>query len=210
MKNSTKYGLVSSLLIFALSMSAHADEHMVNTYVNSSDGSPVTDTRGECVRTTRKDSTDKREACGYEHPKPVVKSVEVVATPTAVSATARKADKVVVAAKILFDFDSDKLSDDGKAIIIERINALGHEENQAEITVVGHTCSMGPADYNMQLSERRAEAVADFIEQMKKSPDANVEHSGEGETNPIASNDTREGRQLNRRVTITAVGKLAE
>ena len=204
-----KLGLVITLLAFVFTAPAYADEDMVYTYVNASDGSPVMDNYGECVRTTRKDSADKREACGYEKPKPAVTKVEIVSTPTAVSVTAQAEEKVVIAAKILFDFDSAELSNDGKAIILERIYALGHEENQAEVSVVGHTCSIGPEDYNQKLSERRAEAVADFIEQMKKSPDANVEHSGAGESDPIASNDTRQGRQLNRRVTITVVGKKA-
>lgn len=208
MNNMKKLGIVTTLLAFAFAAPAYSDGHMVNTYVNSAGGTAVMDTYGECVRTTRKDSKDMREDCGYK--KPVEKSVEIVATPTAVSVTAKKEQKVVIAAKILFDFDSAELSDDGKAIILERISALGHEENQAEISVVGHTDSTGPEAYNQKLSERRAETVANFIEQMKKSPDANVEHSGAGESNPVASNDTREGRQLNRRVTITAVGKLAK
>lgn len=194
-------------LVFATPGYAAGDK--VETYVLSNDGKPVTSTYDGCVRTTRKDSTDKREECGYEKPKPKAETmkIEMVETPTAASVTLQKDQKVVIAASILFPFDSAELSNDGKAIILERIMALGHPENSAEISVVGHTCSMGPEDYNQKLSERRAETVANFIEQMKKSPDANVEYSGVGESDPVDTNDTKEGRMNNRRVVITVVGK---
>ncbi|MCW8964124.1 MAG: OmpA family protein [Gammaproteobacteria bacterium] len=206
-----KYAIIlstTSLAAFMLSAPVFADSHgMVNGYVTGSSGALMSSYE-KCVRTTMKDSTKKLEDCGY---KPMVeKSLEVVATPTAVSATKRVGKQVVLAAGILFDFDSAELSDDGKLIIVERIAALGHKENKAEIQVVGHTDSTGPEAYNQKLSERRAMSVARFIEQMKASPDANVEAIGKGESEPFKSNDTREGRAANRRVEITAVGILAE
>lgn len=197
--------LMLAMAALAFVAPAFAAEDKVETYVISSDGKPVTSTYDGCVRTARKDSTDKREECGYEKPKPIM--VEMVKTPTAASVTVQKEQKVVIAASILFPFDSAELSNDGKAIILERIAALGHPENSAEISVVGHTCSMGPEDYNQKLSLRRAESVAGFIEQMKKAPDANVEYTGVGESDPVDTNDTKEGRMNNRRVVITVVGK---
>ena len=207
----TKTSLAATLMAMAFSAPVIAGDDMVHGYVDSSRGNAVTTTRGDCVRTNFTDTQDKREACGYEKPKPVVeKSIEVVKAKTAASVTAKVDKTVVIAAGILFDFDSAELSDDGKAIILERIQSLGHEENQAEISVVGHTCSMGPEEYNKKLSIRRAASVASYIEQMKKSPDAHVEFSGAGESDPVASNDTMEGRKQNRRVVITVVGKTAK
>ena len=203
--------MVIALVVVGLSAAsvAQADGHgMVNGYVTESVGGVVTSSSGECVRTTFKNSTDKLEACGY---KPMVeKSIEVVATKSAVSATARVEREVVIAAGILFAFDSAELSEDGKLIILERIATLGNKNNKFEVRVIGHTDSTGPEAYNQALSERRAQSVATFIEQMKKSPDANVEYIGKGESEPLESNDTREGRAANRRVEIIAAGILAE
>ena len=205
MKQYLNIALALSLSGLAFSSAALADE-MVNTYANSSDGTPVTTTRGDCLRTTRQDSTDKRVECGYK----VEKSIEVVKTPTAVSVTAKVDKEIVIAAGILFEFDSDALSSDGKAIILERIARFGGKANNVEIEVIGHTDSTGPEDYNQGLSERRAHSVGSFIEQMKESPDAKVEVSGVGESQPIASNDTKEGRATNRRVKIIVTGTVTE
>lgn len=199
--------LLLAIIAGSLSLAgiAHADNHgVVEGYVTDSSGGVVTSTTGDCVRTTIKNAKDKLEDCGY---KPMVeKSVEVVATKTAVSATARVGKDVVIAAGILFDFDSAELSDDGKLVILERIASLGHKKNQAEVRVIGHTDSTGAEAYNQKLSERRAQSVASFIEQMKESPDTNVAYMGKGESEPLESNDTREGRAANRRVEIIAVG----
>jgi len=150
--NRYKYLLLTALAgSLSLAGMAHADSHgMVNGYVTGSSG-VLMSTYEKCVRTTMKDSTNKLEACGYKQPM-VEKSLEVVATKTAVSATKRVGKQVVLAAGILFDFDSAELSEDGKLIIVERIAALGHKENKAEIQVVGHTDSTGPAAHNQKLS----------------------------------------------------------
>ena len=68
------------------------------------------------------------------------------------------------------------------------------------ISVIGHTDSTGPEEYNLSLSEQRAATVAAMLEE--RYPDAAVEIVGRGESDPIATNDTREGRQMNRRVEI--------
>lgn len=75
----------------------------------------------------------------------------------------------------------------------------------ATAMVVGHTDSSGSAQYNQKLSERRAQAVADFlVDQGIAAGRINVR--GEGMNNPIVSNQTAEGRAMNRRVEITIQG----
>jgi len=203
--NFKTFALVISMSAFAFSTSVMAADDKVETYINSSSGEAVTSTYGDCVRTTRKDSTDKREACGYA--KPVTKKMEIVKTPTAVSVTAKIDEEVMIAAAILFDFDSDVLSDDGKLVIDERIARFSdYKKTNIEIKVIGHTDSTGPEAYNQKLSERRAQSVGSYIEKMKQSPDANVEAVGMGESKPMASNDTKEGRAANRRVKILVTG----
>jgi outer membrane protein OmpA-like peptidoglycan-associated protein len=81
------------------------------------------------------------------------------------------------------------------------------------VAVEGHTDSVGSDDYNQQLSEHRAEAVRDyFVQQGIKT--TNVEAHGYGKNEPIASNDTPEGRQQNRRVELIlsgdAIGSAAD
>lgn len=73
------------------------------------------------------------------------------------------------------------------------------------LAVEGHTDSVGSDDYNQQLSERRAESVRDYFIQ-QGIPASAVEARGFGKSEPIASNDTPEGRQQNRRVELILSG----
>jgi outer membrane protein OmpA-like peptidoglycan-associated protein len=73
------------------------------------------------------------------------------------------------------------------------------------VAIEGHTDSVGTDDYNQQLSERRAQAVRDYFVQQGINS-ASVEAHGYGKTEPIASNDTAEGRQQNRRVELVLSG----
>jgi outer membrane protein OmpA-like peptidoglycan-associated protein len=81
------------------------------------------------------------------------------------------------------------------------------------LQVEGHTDSVGSDEYNQQLSEKRAGAVRDYIVQQGISA-ASIEARGFGKTDPIASNETSEGRQQNRRVELVlsgdAIGKSAD
>ncbi len=73
------------------------------------------------------------------------------------------------------------------------------------LSVEGHTDSIGTDDYNQQLSEHRAEAVRDYLVQQGIPADS-IQASGFGKTAPVASNDTPEGRQQNRRVELVLSG----
>jgi outer membrane protein OmpA-like peptidoglycan-associated protein len=73
---------------------------------------------------------------------------------------------------------------------------------QTTIDVVGHADSSGPDDYNQTLSERRASSVAGYLTGPGRVLPDRVFVAGQGERQPIASNDTAEGRAQNRRVEI--------
>ena len=73
------------------------------------------------------------------------------------------------------------------------------------VSVEGHTDSVGGDEYNQSLSELRAQAVRDYFVQQGIASGA-VEAHGFGKTAPIASNDTPEGRQQNRRVELVLSG----
>jgi len=80
------------------------------------------------------------------------------------------------------------------------------------LEVEGHTDSVGREDYNQALSERRAQAVRDYL--VQQGITSNILARGFGKSEPVASNDTPEGRQQNRRVEIVlsgdAIGSAAE
>ncbi|HEX7114391.1 MAG TPA: OmpA family protein [Steroidobacter sp.] len=88
--------------------------------------------------------------------------------------------------------------------VLDGVAMVLNEYNKTVVEVAGHTDSTGSDQYNMQLSERRAEAVARYLvsQGIKQQRLITV---GAGETRPIASNDTEEGRAANRRVELTIV-----
>jgi outer membrane protein OmpA-like peptidoglycan-associated protein len=78
------------------------------------------------------------------------------------------------------------------------------EYNKTVIEVAGHTDSSGSDQYNMQLSERRAQSVANYLSSQGVQSSRLIT-VGAGETRPVASNDTEQGRSANRRVEMTIV-----
>ena len=136
--------------------------------------------------------------CGAEPPAPEV----VEATPPPPPPPIVSYEKTTMSTTALFDFDSDVLKEEGKVSLQELGDSIKAKSGKVvDIDIIGHTDSTGPEDYNQGLSERRAQAVADYI--VGEGIDATIiDVSGEGESNPIASNDTREGRAENRRVDI--------
>lgn len=101
---------------------------------------------------------------------------------------------------ILFDYDSAGLRPASRSTLNELAdNFAQYPDNQ--IIVEGHTDSTGSDAYNQRLSEQRAGNVADYLIG-RGVASRNVVVYGFGETDPKSSNDTAEGRQLNRRVEI--------
>jgi len=84
---------------------------------------------------------------------------------------------------------------------LDKLADVINKYDRTIIHVVGHTDSVGPADYNQQLSVRRANSVADYLFERGVSRNR-VQTEGRGEYEPRATNDTEAGRQLNRRVEI--------
>ncbi|HCY75845.1 MAG TPA: hypothetical protein DHV28_07970 [Ignavibacteriales bacterium] len=101
---------------------------------------------------------------------------------------------------ILFGYDSATLQPEAKTNIKKLADILKKYPG-SNILVTGHTDSDGTEKYNQTLSEKRAKSVADYaiVQGVSSSSISTV---GLGETEPIASNDTVEGKKLNRRVEI--------
>jgi len=88
--------------------------------------------------------------------------------------------------------------------VLNSVSLVVNEYNQTVIEVAGHTDSTGSDEYNQELSERRASAVAAYLGTRSVRADRMIT-VGMGEARPVATNDTDAGRQLNRRVELTLV-----
>lgn len=99
-----------------------------------------------------------------------------------------------------FDFDKATLKPDGKRLLDEAVRIL-KDKPDMNVSVEGHTDSVGSDAYNQKLSERRAKAVRDYLVSQGVSA-SRITVVGWGEAKPVASNDTAEGRAENRRVEV--------
>lgn len=100
-----------------------------------------------------------------------------------------------------FDFDKSTLRPDAVAILNEAVSIL-QKYPELRVEVAGHTDSVGTDAYNQGLSERRARAVYDFLTSNGISASRLVGPNGFGESRPIDTNDTAEGRARNRRTEL--------
>jgi OmpA-OmpF porin, OOP family len=107
---------------------------------------------------------------------------------------------VVTLGDVLFDTAKATLKP-GADLAINRLATYLSSNPQTKVLIEGHTDSRGSDEYNEALSERRANAVATALES-RGIPASQVQTSGRGKGYPVASNDTPEGRQQNRRVEI--------
>jgi outer membrane protein OmpA-like peptidoglycan-associated protein len=120
---------------------------------------------------------------------------------TGVSVT-REGDKIKLnmPGNITFETNSSDIKPNFYDVLNSVILVL-NEYNKTLIDVYGHTDNVGKDAYNQGLSERRANSVAQYLTSHQVNPNR-VAAIGYGKTKPIASNDTAEGRQKNRRVEL--------
>ncbi|MFK8079461.1 MAG: OmpA family protein [Granulosicoccus sp.] len=164
---------------------------------------------GECLQTgTLSDDNIINKCAGIEDEEvadaaaEVEEAAEVAEAPAApvVPEQTAKIDTREFSEMALFDTNSAALNADGANVMSSLFTALSEYKGITSISVVGHTDSRGTDAYNQALSEQRAATIAAEIS--TQYPGANIDVSGMGEGSPIASNDTAEGRQQNRRVEI--------
>lgn len=99
-----------------------------------------------------------------------------------------------------FEVDSDRIKP-GFYSTMDKIANIVNKYGKTRLAVAGHTDSTGSAEHNQILSERRAASVASYLERDGVLPDR-IASAGFGKNRPIASNETEQGRRLNRRVDI--------
>lgn len=138
------------------------------------------------------------ESAGPGNPR-VVQTVDRVVTPVSRSSSSDSAvtyssdGKTTVASlsgDVTFDVDSSALTDRAKQVLDEIVKRWNGKA-PATVTVVGHTDSVADDAHNQTLSEQRAKAVADYL--TSKVPSLNVQSSGKGESEPVASETNPDG-----------------
>jgi len=108
--------------------------------------------------------------------------------------------KITFDSGILFAIDSSELQPAARTTI-ESMATVLNDFPDTNILIEGDTDNTGTSEYNQLLSERRAQAVADYHKRLGVAA-SRISTVGLGESNPVASNDTAEGRQQNRRVEV--------
>lgn len=108
---------------------------------------------------------------------------------------------------LLYDFDSSSIrAEAGRNL--QALAASLKEYPDTEILIVGHTDSQGADAYNQDLATRRADAASGYLAR-EGVASSRIHTSGRGETEPVATNDTDAGRQLNRRIEIAIYASQA-
>lgn len=140
-----------------------------------SDGDGVPDSKDHCANTAKKLKVDKH-GC----PVKLTKSVSI---------------------KLEIRFDSNKaIVKDTHYAEIRKVSEFLQKYEGSSVVIEGYTDSLGNADYNRKLSQKRADAVANVLVESLGIDSRRVSAVGYGEANPIADNATKAGRDLNRRV----------
>jgi hypothetical protein len=115
-----------------------------------------------------------------------------------------KVGKSVILKNIFFEFDSYVLKDESM-IELDKLIQFLETYPTVKIEISGYTDNIGSDEYNITLSQQRAAAVAEYL--MNSSiDDGRISHAGYGSSKPLTSNDSEEGRALNRRTELVITG----
>lgn len=133
-------------------------------------------------------------------PRPVVTEPEEAAEPITIERQTYTLSMPSLGEGFIFESNSDSIGAAFTRELAEVANVL-NTYPQSHVHITGHTDSTGSDAYNQALSERRAQSVANELERQGANP-SQITVSGEGERNPIATNTTKKGRALNRRVLL--------
>ncbi|CAI8809154.1 OmpA family protein [Pseudomonas sp. YuFO20] len=153
------------------------------------DGDGVLDSRDKCPGTPKGVRVDA-DGCPPPAPAPVVEEAVVVK------------EETIVIRDVNFQFDSAKLTAADKDKLNTIATRLKQEAASAQLTVTGHTDSVGSDAYNQKLSDKRAHSVVEYLIESGVPRSSFVSVTGAGESQPVADNKTADGRAMNRRTEI--------
>lgn len=203
--------LVSGGCIFSASQSFAASGLMSSGYAHDASGIVVRDNSGDCVRTsnwTKQSATTQCDSHLLPPPVAAAPAPEPVAAPAPaeIAAIEPQRDPINISEKAQFDFDRAVLRAEDRQRLDTAIAEMKNLPEDAAIQITGYTDSVGTEEYNRDLSIRRAQAAQEYL--VSNGVDQKrIVLSGMGESNPIASNDTADGRAMNRRVEVAAESK---
>ena len=154
------------------------------------DGDGVPDSRDKCPGTPKKGVQVDADGCPPPVPAPVVEEAVVVK------------EETIVIRDVHFQFDKATLTGADKMVLDKVATRLKQESSTAQLTVTGHTDSVGSDAYNQKLSDRRAHSVVKYLVESGIPQGSFVSVTGAGESQPVADNKTADGRAQNRRTEI--------
>lgn len=166
------------------------------------DGDGVANYNDQCPSTPRGVAVDSKGCPLDDDNDGVANNMdECPATPRGVKVDGKgcpeAGETILVMHNIKFAFDSAEIDASSRASLDQAVQLV--KQQNVRLDIVGYTDSTGPAAYNLALSKRRAEAVRSYL--IAAGVDAaRLTASGKGEDSPVASNETRDGRAMNRRV----------
>ena len=108
-----------------------------------------------------------------------------------------------------FETNSDRLTGDSRSVL-DKVGADLKKYPGLRVEVQGHTDASGSDAYNLKLSQQRADSVRDYLIQSARVPPSQLVARGYGESMPVASNTTKEGRAVNRRVVMLVLSNNGE
>ncbi len=150
---------------------------------------------------------------GINRNKPAAKTSVAAAPAPAVMGPPKPAqvpETVVIVSDVLFGFNSSRLVQKGTFKNLENLIRMVTQKPDLEhLTIEGHTCSIGNDKYNRDLSRKRAESIKELLVTKYNIDARKIQAIGYGESRPIASNASREGRAKNRRVEFKIYRKQA-
>lgn len=198
--------------LFGLSTAANAESHgfsALGGYLFDTRSQVVRSGFNECWRTERWRPANRAAECGgAKAPKPAASPPQIQeppATPAATPPPPEPQSEVIVRAinlgRVNFAFDRYNLNNPAVETLDKLAVELRMDDSIEGLDIVGHTDSVGNEQYNQRLSERRANAVADYLENQGIVRSI-MSVTGRGESEPVASNATPEGRAANRRTEI--------
>ncbi|BBP61163.1 OmpA family protein [Pseudomonas sp. St316] len=153
------------------------------------DGDGVPDSRDKCPGTPKGVQVDA-DGCPPPAPPPMAEEPPVVK------------EETIVIRDVHFEFNKATLTPADKEVLGTVATRLKQETSTAQLRVTGHTDSVGSDTYNQKLSEKRANAVVQYLVQQGVPRASFVSVSGSGESQPVADNKTADGRAMNRRTEI--------
>jgi outer membrane protein OmpA-like peptidoglycan-associated protein len=118
-------------------------------------------------------------------------------------------ERIEISEKVQFAYNDSTILEASHDLLNDVGLVMKQHPEVKKIRIEGHASSEGEEDYNKDLSDRRAKAVMDFLIDVGIDSER-MEAIGYGEERPIASNDTEEGREKNRRVEFNIIARLSK